>query len=146
MTLETVADQDRKTKVLFLCTGNSCRSQMAEGLLRAEYGDKFEAFSAGTRPVAVNPRAIQVMSEAGLDISGHRSQALSDFHGEDMDLVVSVCDAASAVCPDFPGSKRLHWSLPDPAEASGTEAEIIEAFRKVRDDIRSRIRMSLAAG
>ncbi|MET4026389.1 arsenate reductase [Marinobacter sp. MBR-99] len=146
MTLETVADQDRKTKVLFLCTGNSCRSQMAEGLLRAEYGDKFEAFSAGTRPVAVNPRAIQVMSEAGLDISSHRSQALSDFYGEDMDLVVSVCDAASAVCPDFPGSKRLHWSLPDPAEASGTEAEIIEAFRKVRDDIRSRIRMSLAAG
>lgn len=144
MTLETVANRDRKTKVLFLCSGNSCRSQMAEGLLRAEYGDKFEAFSAGTRPVAVNPRAIQVMSEAGLDISGHRSQALSDFYGEDMDLVVSVCDAASAICPDFPGSKRLHWSLPDPAEALGTEAEIIEAFRNVRDDIRSRIRILAA--
>jgi arsenate reductase len=118
---------------------------MAEGLLRAEYGDKFEAFSAGTRPVAVNPRAIQVMAEAGLDISEHRSQALGEFDGEDVDLVISVCDAASALCPDFPGSKRLHWSLPDPAEVTGTESQIMEAFRKVRDDIRSRIRMSLAA-
>ena len=145
MALESEANRGRKTKVLFLCTGNSCRSQMAEGLLRAEYGDKFEAFSAGTRPVAVNPRAIQVMAEAGLDISDHRSQALGEFDGEDVDLVISVCDAASALCPDFPGSKRLHWSLPDPAEATGTESQVMEAFRKVRDDIRSRIRMSLAA-
>jgi len=144
MAVESAPNGERKTKVLFLCTGNSCRSQMAEGLLRAEYGDKFEAFSAGTRPVAVNPRAIQVMAEAGLDISEHRSQALSEFDGKDVDLVISVCDAASALCPDFPGSKRLHWSLPDPAEATGTEAQIMEAFRKVRDDIRSRIRMSLA--
>ena len=138
------SEKKPRQKVLFLCTGNSCRSQMAEGLLRAECGDRFEVFSAGTRPVPVNPRAIKVMAEAGLDISDHRSQKLDEFADQKIDLVISVCDAASAICPNFPGSRRLHWSLPDPAKVSGSDGEIMEEFRRVRDDIRHRIRSGLS--
>lgn len=129
----------RKQRVLFLCTGNSCRSQMAEGLLRELLGDRYEALSAGTHPVAINPRAIQVMSELGYDLNRHKSQALDEFSGETIDYVISVCDAASQLCPDFPGSKRIHWSIPDPADAKGKEAEVLDCFRWTRDHLKERI-------
>lgn len=129
-----------KKKVLFLCTENSCRSQMAEGILRHLMGDKFEVFSAGTRPSVVNPVAIKVMAEIGIDISGHRSKSVEGFQGMNFDIVITTCDAARETCPVFPGkARRLHWSFSDPAEASGSESEILSAFRKVRDEIRQRI-------
>ncbi|MDX1456987.1 MAG: arsenate reductase ArsC [Marinobacter sp.] len=128
-----------RQRVLFLCTGNSCRSQMAEGLLRAHHGDRYEVVSAGTHPVAVNPWAIKVMADGGYDISGQRSQSLDEFQGEPVDVVVSVCDAACDICPDFPGSSRIHWSVPDPAGAEGSEDDILEQFRSVRDELRDRI-------
>lgn len=133
-----VAEQ-KVSKVLFLCTGNSCRSQMAEGLVNAHLGGRYQAVSAGTHPVAVNPRAIQVMSEAGYDISAQRPQSLADFRNDDVDLVISVCDEAGKLCPTFPGSQRIHWSIPDPADATGSDEEILGHFRAVRDELRDRI-------
>ncbi len=130
-----------KQCVLILCTGNSCRSQMAEGLLRNLAGDRFEAFSAGTQPTQVNPRAIKAMNELGIDISNHRSQSVENFLDQEFDYVITVCDAARETCPVFPNSKEsLHWSFEDPAEATGTEEEIMKIFRKVRDQIRERLR------
>ena len=128
---------DKKT-VLFLCTGNSCRSQMAEGWLRHLGGDRFEAHSAGTRPEAVNPRAVKVMAEAGVDISGQRSKPVNEYLGRNLDLLVTVCGGARESCPMFAGEvgRRRHWPLPDPAEASGSEAQVLGVFRRVRDDIR----------
>ncbi len=134
-----------RQRVLFLCTGNSCRSQMAEGLLRAHHGDRYDVVSAGTRPVAVNPWAIRVMADGGYDISGQRSQSLDEFHGERIDVVVSVCDAASGLCPDFPGSTRLRWSVPDPADARGSDEQILARFRSVREDLRQRIEAAFGA-
>ncbi|VVB90874.1 Protein ArsC [uncultured archaeon] len=129
-----------KKKVLFLCTENSCRSQMAEGILRHLMGDKFEVFSAGTRPSVVNPMAIKVMAEIGIDISGHRSKSVEEFQWKNFDFVITTCDAARETCPVFPGkARRLHWSFNDPAEARGSENEILSAFRKVRDGIKQRI-------
>ena len=106
-----------KRKVLILCTGNSARSQMAEGLLRHEAGDRFEVFSAGTRPTHVRPEAIEAMAEIGIDISSHRSKSVDEFVGQDLDYVITVCSNAKETCPVFPGAtKRLHWPFDDPAE------------------------------
>ena len=127
-------------KVLFLCTENSCRSQMAEGLVNYDLAGLVQARSAGIRPNRVNPRAIQVMGELGIDISQHRSKSVDDLGGEQFDLVITVCDNAAAQCPMFPGDTEiLHISFPDPAKATGSEAEILAEFRQVRDDLREKL-------
>ena len=133
-----------KRRVLFLCTHNSARSQMAEGLLRFLGGDSFEAFSAGTEATFVRPLAIQAMSELGIDISGQQSKTLERYLREPFDEVITVCDAAAEACPVFPGAlRRRHWSLEDPSKATGTEAEQLAMYRKVRDELRSRIEHEL---
>jgi arsenate reductase len=138
-------DLSMKKRVLILCTGNSARSQMAEGLFRNEGGDRYEVFSAGTRPSTVRPEAIAVLAEIGIDISGHRSKSVEEFVGQPLDLVITVCDNAKESCPVFPGrTLRLHWPFEDPAHVKGTEEERKAAFRKVRDQIRQRIRAFLA--
>jgi arsenate reductase (thioredoxin) len=127
-------------KVLFLCTENACRSQMAEGLVNHDLAGEVKAFSAGVRPTRVNPRAIQVMGELGIDISHHRSKSVDDLAGERFDLVITVCDQAQEQCPLFPGDTEvLHVSFPDPAKATGSEEDILTVFRRVRDDIRGRL-------
>jgi len=129
-----------KKKVLFLCTENSCRSQMAEGILRHFKGDEYDVFSAGTSPSVVNPRAIKVMAEIGIDISGHKSKSIQEFLGKDFDFVITVCDKVKETCPVFHrGAKHVHWSFVDPAEASGSEEEVLSIFRRVRDEIELRI-------
>ncbi len=134
-------------RVLFLCTGNSCRSQMAEGWLRHLGGDRFESLSAGVDPHGLNPLAVAVMAEAGVDISGQRSESIHDYLADPPELVISVCDRAEERCPIFPGRvQRLRWLFPDPARATGSEAEVLAVFRRVRDDIRARIEAWLAAG
>ncbi len=133
-----------RTRVLFLCTHNSARSQMAEGLLRGLAGDRFEPFSAGTEATHVRPEAIEAMKETGVDISGQESETLDRYLGEPFDYVVTVCDDANEACPAFPGAKRrLHWSLPDPSAVTGEGEERMEAFRTVRDSIRTLIRSDL---
>ena len=130
-----------KKRVLILCTANSARSQMAEGLLRADYGDKFEVESAGTRATQVRPEAIAVMKEIGIDISGHRSKIVDEFANESLDDVVTVCDNANESCPIFPGhANRVHHSFEDPAAVQGSEDERLASFRKVRDEIREYLR------
>ena len=127
-----------KAKVLFLCTHNSARSQMAEGLLRAMYGDRFEAHSAGTEVTRVNPYAIRAMAEIGIDLSGHRSKHLNEFIQENIDYVVTVCDNAQEVCPWFPKARnRLHRSFPDPSQFCGTEEDILREMAKVREEIKT---------
>ena len=129
-----------KKRVSFLCTGNSCRSQMAEGFLRDMAGDRFEVFSAGIKPTQVNPLAIKVMAEAGIDISKHRSKSAMEFIGQKFDFVVTVCDNAKQTCPIFPGKyEKIHWDLEDPAEAQGTEEERLVFFRRIRDEIKNNI-------
>ncbi len=141
----SIRDYAMKKKVLFLCTENSCRSQMAEGILQDLRGNEFEVFSAGTRHSVVNPIAIKVMAEIGIDISGHRSKSVEEFQGTNFDFVITTCDAARETCPVFPGKARhLHWSFNDPAEARGSEEEILSAFRKVRDEIMLRIRQEFS--
>lgn len=129
--------------VLFLCTHNSSRSQMAEGLLRARGGSRYGVYSAGTQPRQVHPLAVRAMAEIGVDISeaaGHRAKSLHEFDGQAIDLVVTVCDDAAEECPFFPGAKRQeHWSFPDPSAATGTEEERLTVFRRVRDAIADRI-------
>ncbi len=134
-----------KKKVMFLCTQNSARSQMAEGILRHFYGNNFEVFSAGSHPSNVNPKSIEVMDEIGINISHHRSKSLKEFLGQEFDFVITVCDKARATCPFFPGTatKYLHWSFPDPAEATGSEEEIRVVFREIRDDLKSKIEKEL---
>lgn len=123
-------------RVLFVCTHNAARSQMAEGYLCARYGDRYEAFSAGTVASTVSPLAVRAMGEIGVDISAQRSKDLGEFIGEEMHVVVTVCNAAQAVCPMFPGAQEtVHASFPDPADATGTEEERLAAFRAVRDGI-----------
>jgi arsenate reductase len=125
-----------KPKVLFLCTGNSARSQMAEGYLRHVAGDRFEAASAGIAPKGLNPLAIEVMREIGIDISRQASKDVVSLLGQHVPYVVTVCDNAKERCPIFPGTwKFLHWSLKDPAAAEGTPAERLTVFREVRDQI-----------
>jgi arsenate reductase len=134
-----------KIKILVLCTGNSARSQIGEGLFRAAGGAGVDVFSAGVKPSSVRPEAIAVMQEIGIDISGQRSKSVDEFAGQSMDYVVTVCDNARDACPLFPaGTARLHWSLQDPAAAPGNEIERLEAFRGIRDQLRKLVKGFLA--
>ena len=127
-----------RPRVLILCTGNSCRSQMAEGLLRSMAGDRLDVYSAGTHPSTVHPLAIQVMAEIGIDISHQRSKHVDLFRDQSFDYILTVCDRAREACPFFPGpARRLHRDFEDPAKAEGSEAERLQVFRRVRDEIRS---------
>jgi arsenate reductase len=130
-----------KRRVLILCTGNSARSQMAEGLLRHDAGDRFEVFSAGTRPSQIRPEAIAAMRELGIDIAGHRSKSVDEFTGQAFDYVLTVCDNARESCPIFPGNTaRIHRSFEDPAALQGSEEERLVLFRRVRDEVRQYLR------
>ena len=129
--------EEDKKKVLFLCTHNSARSQMAEGLLRNLYGDRFEVYSAGTEPSRVNPFAIKAMGELGIDISAHKSKSLDCFDGTKMDYVVSVCDNARESCPTYPGVHHIHKGFNDPSQFRGKDEEILSGFRLVRDEIKN---------
>jgi arsenate reductase len=125
-----------KKRILILCTGNSARSQMAEGLLRSMAGDRIEVFSAGTRPVGLNSNAVAAMAELGIDISGHRSKSVDEFREQPFDCVLTVCDSAKEACPVFPGQARqFHQSFEDPA-AAPAEGQL-DVFRKVRDELRA---------
>ncbi len=136
-----------KKRILILCTGNSCRSQMAEGVLRHYGGENFEVFSAGTRPSKVNENAIHVMKEISIDISGHRAKSVSEFAGQNFDYVITVCDHANETCPVFPGkTTRLHWSFPDPPQTGTVSEEILNEFRKVRDMIHKKFKEAAEKG
>lgn len=127
-------------RILVLCTGNSCRSQMAEGFFRQIGNGRIEAYSAGLTPKRVHPKAIAVMREVGIDISGHTSHHLSEYIAQQFDFVITVCDNAAENCPVFPGAAtKLHWPYDDPDKATGTEEQVIGEFRRVRDAIRLRI-------
>jgi arsenate reductase len=131
----------KKQRVLILCTGNSARSQMAEGLLRHDASDRFEVFSAGLKPSSVRPEAVAVMRELGIDLSGHRSKHVDEFAGQKFDYVLTVCDNARESCPVFPSATRtIHQNFTDPAVSSGSEAERLALFRRVRDQIREYLR------
>jgi arsenate reductase (thioredoxin) len=135
-----------KKTVLLLCTHNSCRSQMAEGIVNHYLGDGFQAYSAGTEATRVNPLAIQVLSELGIDISGHRSKTLDEFAGKKFDYVITLCGSANERCPIFFGGvRRIHIGFDDPSQVNGTPEEILPEFRRVRDDIRSRLEEFFAA-
>lgn len=142
-----MVDAQRRARVLFLCTHNSARSQMAEGLLGILAGDRFEAYSAGTEATRVRPEAVEAMRELGVDISGQESETLGRYLGEPFDYVVTVCDGANEACPVFPGAReRLHWSLPDPSAVTGAGEERMEAFRSVRDRLRTLIESEIRDG
>lgn len=127
-------------KVLFLCTGNSCRSQMADGLINHDFADRIEAFSAGTEPHGLNPRAVQVMNEIGINISGNSSDHISKYEGQAFDYVITLCGDANATCPlFFGGVQRLHMGFEDPPKATGTEEEIMAVYRRVRNEIRTQL-------
>lgn len=127
-----------KERVLILCTGNSARSQMAEGLLRHDAGQRFEVESAGTRPGQVRPEAVAVMKEIGINLSGHRSKHVDEFAGQSFDYVLTVCDNAKESCPIFPGhGNRIHKAFEDPAALEGSEQDRLALFRRVRDEIRA---------
>lgn len=130
----------KKQRILILCTGNSARSQMAEGLLRHIAGAKFEVESAGTIASFVRPQAIAAMAQIGIDISGHRSKCLDEFLDSQFDYVITVCDNADETCPIFPGNAvRIHWSFDDPAGSKGTDFEIAQEFSRVRDEIAAKL-------
>ena len=142
----TGSTEQEMMRVLFLCTHNSARSQMAEGLLRHLGGGRYEAFSAGTKATRVRPLALRAMAELGIDISGQESKTLERYRGQPFDAVITVCDQANEACPVFFGAKeRLHWSFPDPSQATGTEEEQLAVYRQVRDAIRARIEHELIA-
>ena len=125
-------------KVLVLCTGNSCRSQIAEGYLRKFAGDKASIFSAGVETHGVNPKAISIMAEDGIDISGHTSNNINEYQDIDFDFVITVCDNAKERCPYFPtGAKKFHYNFPDPGKATGSEQQVTEQFRTVREMIKT---------
>ena len=127
-----------KKRILFLCTHNSCRSQMAEGLVNHDLGDRFEAFSAGTQATRVNPLAILVLTELGIDISRHRSKTIDEFAGEQFDYVVTLCGDANEKCPlFFGGVQRVHIGFDDPSRVRGDPGETLAEFRRVRDEIRT---------
>ncbi|OHB86057.1 MAG: hypothetical protein A2V98_03090 [Planctomycetes bacterium RBG_16_64_12] len=131
-----------KKRTLFLCVGNSCRSQMAEGLLRHLAPERFEAHSAGAVASGLNPNAVKVMRELGIDIARQRSKLVEQFAGQTFDYVVTVCDSSQGgPCPVFLGQagERLHWPLDDPAEATGSEEEVLRVFRRIRDEIKARL-------
>lgn len=128
----------KKLQVLILCTANSARSQMGEGLLRAMAGDRIDVYSAGSKPSVVNPYAIRAMQAVGIDISGHTSKNLEIYLEKQFDYVITVCDNAAKNCPYFPGkAERIHWGLVDPANSGGQDADILAAFGKVRDQLKS---------
>lgn len=128
---------NKPQRVLILCTGNSARSQMAEGIFRSLGGDQYEVFSAGVKPSSVRPEAIQVMNEIGVDISGHRSKSVDEFTGQQFDYIITVCDNAKETCPVFPGkTNRIHQSFEDPpAPGVGSDEDRLSIFRRVRDEI-----------
>jgi len=129
-----------KKRVLFLCTHNSCRSQMAEGLVNHFLGDRFLAFSAGTEATQVNPLAAKVMAQIGIDISGHRSKTIDEFAGEPFDYVITLCGDAKEKCPlFFGGVKRVHIGFDDPSRLPGSEEQVLPEYRRVRDEIRQRL-------
>ena len=129
-----------KKRVLFLCTGNSCRSQMAEGILRHFANDKFEVFSAGINPTQVNPLAIRVMEEVGIDISGQKAKSVMEFIGQKFDYAITVCDNAKKSCPVFPAKyKKIHWNLEDPVLIKGEEETKLKVFREIRNKIKENI-------
>ncbi len=133
-------------KVLILCTANSARSQMAEGLLRELGGGEYEVHSAGSQPSTVNPFAIKAMEQRGIDISGHRSKSLSEFLQTEFDTVITVCDHAAETCPVFPGkATRIHWGFPDPAAVQGTDEAVLASFITVRDGLEAKFREWLAS-
>lgn len=128
-------------RVIFICTRNSARSQMAEGLLRHLAGNRFQPYSAGTAPTRLHPLAVAAMQEIGIDISGQRAKDVGDYAERKFDYVITVCDQARETCPIFHGARhQLHWSLPDPAAAEGEETARLIAFRQVREDLAARIR------
>lgn len=130
-----------KLYVLILCTGNSARSPMAEGLLRHLAGERVEVFSAGSKPSQVNPYAVRAMAARGIDISGQRSKHLGEFLNQPFDTVITVCDQAAETCPIFPGkAQRIHWSFADPAAVQGSDEEILASFERVRDELEARLR------
>jgi arsenate reductase len=132
-------------RVLFLCTHNSARSQMAEGILRRLGSEQFEAMSAGTTPRELQPLAVRVLAESGIDISGQHAKGVEEYTAANFDYVITVCDDAQEACPNFPGArKQLHWSLPDPSVAHGSEEERLMAFRSVRDRLATLIREFIA--
>ena len=146
-TLKEKARMPDKKRVLILCTGNSARSQMAEGLLRHDAGDRFEVFSAGTRPSRVRPEAIAAMGELGIDISGQRSKSVDEFSGQQFDYVLTVCDNAKESCPLFPGETvAIHRNFEDPAALEGSEEQRLTVFRSVRDEIRAYLKTLERAG
>ena len=135
-----------KERVLFLCTHNSARSQMAEALLRESAGDRFDAYSAGTEATVVRPLAVAAMNEIGIDISGQESKTLERYLTEPWDHVITVCDDANESCPVFPGMvNRSHWSFEDPSKATGSEQEQLETYRRLRNEIAAQIRTFVAA-
>jgi arsenate reductase len=130
-----------KKRVLFLCTGNSARSQMAEGLVNHDFSGAIEAYSAGTDPQGLNPNAVQAMAEIGIDISRSTSDHISNYEGQHFDYVITLCADANRNCPVFFGGvKQLHMGFPDPAKTTGSDEEILREFRRVRDEIRARMR------
>lgn len=136
-----------KRRVIFICTHNSARSQMAEAMLREFGGETFEAFSAGTEAAGIRPETIQVMKEIGLDISGQRSKTIDEFRGQSFEWFITVCDQAQQTCPVLPGVQEVaHWSIEDPSLAEGTPDERLAAFRRARDLIRNRLRLFILAG
>jgi arsenate reductase len=139
--MDVMSGTDGRQRAIFVCTHNSARSQMAEGMLRAWAGDRFEVLSAGTEATRVRPEAVAVMRELNIDISGHRSKTLEPFLDESFDWLITVCDQAAEACPTLPGvDRRLHWSVPDPSVAEGDEEARLAAFRRARDDLAGRIR------
>lgn len=130
-------------RILILCTGNSCRSQIAEGYMREMAGSRAEIFSAGIEAHGVNPKAVAVMKEEGIDLSGHTSNLISDYDGMKFDDVITVCDNAREKCPYFPGVRQFHHDFPDPAKATGSADEVLQSFREVRDQIKTYVRTFL---
>ncbi len=133
-----------KKKVIFICTGNACRSQMAEGLLRHMAGDKFEVYSAGSHPSRLHPASAAVMAEWGIDIARHTAEPIDDYLETGIDIVITVCDNAQQICPTFPGNvKRIHWGLDDPYHGWGAEPEDLLPYREIRDELKDRIKVFL---
>ena len=129
-----------RTKVIFICTGNSCRSQMAEGLLRYMAGDRFEVFSAGSQPSHLHPASIIVMAELGIDISNHSADSIDEYLDKDIDIVISVCDNARQVCPVFPGDvQQIHWSIDDPFHGWGAEPSDLIPYRETRETLKDHL-------
>ena len=129
-----------KYKVIFICTGNSCRSQIAEGILKNEANNKFEVFSAGSHPSRLHPASVSVMKEIGIDISSQKSESINNYIDKDIDIVITVCDNANQSCPNFPKSKlKLHWNIQDPFHGWGNNNEDLHQYRITRDDLKNRI-------